>query len=130
MGMGPVPSLLLMAAIFGGFFALIYWLRRREAVAVCNGFVAAGSPDARVKGDDTVLGTVQGVRLTYTIYQGGKHSPGHTTVEAQAPGEMPVCEIHLSPQTASDVRLIERGREIDVEVGDPQFDAEGVGDAA
>ena len=128
--MAQVPALLLTVLIFGGFFALIIWLRRREAVGLCNAFVAAGSSDARVKGDDTVIGTVQGVRMTCTIYQGGKHSHPHTVLEAPTPAGMPACEIHLFPQDSGDQRRVERGVEIDVEIGDPRFDAAVVVEAA
>jgi len=113
-----------------GVLALVYFFRRREATSVCSGFRAMGSMDAHVVGLSKVVGTIGPATITYVIVQGGKSSPGSTTLTTPTPTGMPPFEMHLRSQGASDARLVERGLEIDIRVGDPVFDAAVVIEAA
>jgi hypothetical protein len=120
--------------IFFGFFAFVYFARWREAVAVRNGFVVAGSPDARIKwfalGDQVVVGTLDGRPFRGKVTQRGHASPESTIIETPIPAGSAPFEMHLSPQNDGDGRLVQRGLEIDVIIGDPVFDPQVVVEAA
>jgi hypothetical protein len=115
----------------GVMLGYLYFLRRRELGEVRSGFQLAGSTDAAIDGFTSVVGTVRGRVLRYEP-GAQRRASGRRTCEATMalPAGVADVEIHLMPQTKTTESLVRGGLQIDVPVGDVQFDPQVVVEAA
>ncbi len=130
--MSDIP-LLPALGVVGAFVGIVYFLRRREVALVREGFARAGDPSARIGGawiKQVVHGTLSGRAVDYEIHQGSKTTAGSSTATLPFAAGALDFEIHLSAQGERDTQLVQRGLEIDVSVGDPDFDDTVVVEAA
>jgi hypothetical protein len=126
---GALSGFLVFAVLLG---ALVFF-RWRELSAIRQGFELAGANDARIQWMSVVAGTVQGRAVRYATEMGIKNTrnnQGWTTVRAPIPTGAAEVEMHLTPETPREKHLVERGLAVDVEVGESQFDAAFLVEAA
>src|ERR1700722_18591664 len=112
--------------------ALIFF-RLRELNAIRQGFELAGASDARIQWMSVVAGTVRGREVRYATEMSIKNArttQGWTTARAPIPTGAAEVEMHLTPETPRETRLVQRGLAVDVEVGEPLFDAAFLVEAA
>jgi hypothetical protein len=78
----------------------------------------------------TVIGRLGGLQLVFKVVEGATGSHGWTDARIATPRGAPALEMHLSAQTKRSEVFVRRGLQVDVEVGDPAFDAAVVVEAA
>lgn len=71
---------------------------------------------------DSFSATVRGLRLDVELAAGGKNTPKYTHVEVKAAAPFALI-LYLRPQTAGELRAVQEGEAVDLQVGDPDFDA-------
>jgi hypothetical protein len=121
---------LLGLALFGVVFAGLAYHRWRQLAAMREGLTQAGATDSRILGLQGATGTVNGRLVRYVTVNGNRGSKGYTKASTQLPPDAAQLELHLKPESPHDKVLVQRGDEVDVTVGVPQFDAAFVVEAA
>jgi hypothetical protein len=79
---------------------------------------------------NAALVSLRGISLTYELRPGERGAPNRTICSALLPVATPAFELELRPQTEKEVRDIEKGRALDLELGDSAFDDSFVIEAA
>jgi hypothetical protein len=124
---------LLSLAVFCAFPALVAWLvfrdkRTRQEVLDA---VAASMDGAAVDREAfAVRGRRHGVSVVFQLAVRGSGKQRQTWTEVLLPPAPAGLSLELRPQTTSERSLIEKGLAVDVQVGDPAFDAAFVVEAA
>jgi hypothetical protein len=129
-GGGDPWGLALVLLVMGTAGVALAYRRWRELLSMRQGLVLAGARDAKIVGMSTVMGTIHGRLVRYLAQPRQKGSSGRTVVIALVPPRAAPVEMHLTPQKESDASLVERGLAIDLQVGEPLFDAAFVVEAA
>ncbi len=123
-----IIALLLFAAIGAAVVVSAYGAKRERLRVVEDELRALGA--APVSTGNTVMGSAGGMALTYELRPGGKNLPSRTFCTALIPAECPRLEMDLRPQTPGELRHVEKGRAVDLVLGDGPFDDAFIVEAA
>ncbi len=119
---------LLFAAIAVAVVVSAYGAKQERLRVVADELRALGA--APVSAGNTVMGSAGGMAVTYELRPGGKNVPSRTFCTTLIPADCPRLEMELRPQTAGELRHVEKGRAIDLVLGDDAFDDAFIVEAA
>jgi hypothetical protein len=113
-------GVLLVASILAAVVAARIRQKDQRLEVVAEALRACGAEPMRI--GSAVEGTVRGVAVTYELRDPGKNTPARTMCRVSFSGSAPPFEMDLRPQTPSEELHVQRGRAIDLVMGDPAFD--------
>jgi hypothetical protein len=119
---------LIVALVAGGVVVAGLVAARNTRMRVYeDAFRSFGAMPERSRGG--VHGRVHGIPMHYTVYA-GRNRTTYTVCRAALPPARSPFEMDLRPETASELRAVEKGRAIDLVLGDEGFDDSFVVEAA
>jgi hypothetical protein len=119
---------LVFVAIAAAVVVSAYGAKQERLRVVADELRALGA--APVSAGNAVMGSAGGMAVTYELRPGGKNVPSRTFCTALIPPDCPRLEMDLRPQTTGELRHVEKGRAIDLILGDDAFDDAFIVEAA
>jgi hypothetical protein len=123
-----ILALLVFVGVAAAFLVSAYGAKQERIRVVSDELRALGA--SPVSSGNTVMGSAGGTPLTYELRPGGKNTPSRTFCTALLPPDSPRLEMELRPQTPGELRHVEKGRAIDLILGDDAFDDAFIVEAA
>ncbi len=115
-----ILALLVFVGVAAAFLVSAYGAKQERIRVVSDELRALGA--SPVSSGNTIMGSAGGTPVTYELRPGGKNTPNRTFCTALLPPDCPRLELELRPQTAGELRHVEKGRAIDLILGDDAFD--------